>query len=281
VGDHLEILGWQIHHKEQLSYRANSGSPIIRLKFYHYPHYRQTIQIKKHPLQCKLKTKGTNSYFLYNQKVHTKGTILLDRIINVFPIASDVSFKNEWGKISSYSEPLQDKYQEASKYWPVKSLAIQKTVNHKWFEIDDLFRWIQMCNHYIRSKIKYRENQDERLGAYQAYLSGIGDCDEFTDLLITLTRLRGIPSRRITGYFITNQGNFFEPHAWGEIFSSELGWIPVDIAMNAIGNHTINYVILKVEEFNPALSDFQIQTKHRSKVHHQLSRPEPKITPIH
>ena len=275
-----KIKGWKIHHQEKLLFRAKTGSPTIRLKFFQYPNYRQTVHIDKFPLQSKVKVKGINSFFLFQQKVHTKGTIPLDRIITVFPVASFFSLKDDWGKISNIPSPLKQKYRESSRYWPVKSPTILNMSEQKWFDTDNISLWLQLAVRYIRARIKHRESQEERLGAYQAFLTETGDCDEFTDLFITLARMRGVPCRRLTGYYITKQGASAEAHAWGEIFTPDMGWITIDVALNNIG-HSINYVILKIEEFNPALPDYQIQTKHSTTVHYDWQRPKPLITPIY
>ena len=124
------------------------------------------------------------------------------------------------------------------------------------------------------TKIKYPEKQEKRLGADQALRTGSGDCDEFTDLFITLARIRGVPCRRLTGYFIHQTNAEPEPHAWGEILSPTIGWVPIDIALRNLGNHTINYVIGKIEEFNPSLLDYQI-LRQTSAVHYHWERPLP------
>lgn len=276
-----QIQGWKIHHQEHLMYRSNAGSPTIQLKFFNYPNYRQSVHLHKTPSNCRVKSKGMNSYFLHQKKVHTKGTIFLDRSVSVFPITSLVSLEDNWGRISEIPQILKDKYRESSKYWPVKSPTIMNLKDQEWFRTDDLSSWIQFAFRYIRTKIKHRESQEERLGAYRAILTAIGDCDEFTDLFITLARIRGIPSRRLTGYYILKQGELSESHAWGEFFSPEIGWIVIDVALNNIGNHNIHYIILKIEEFNPALSNYQIQTKHSTTVHYEWQRPKPVITPIY
>jgi transglutaminase-like putative cysteine protease len=275
-----KIQGWQIHHKEQLQYRAKAGSPLIRIKFYHYPEYRQKVQIITFPSQTKVKTKGINSYFLFNQKVHMKGTISLERKINLFPELS-LTESHAWGKISNHPTTLQQKYQESFKIWPVKIPKIRKISDQEWFGIDELFDWVRGASRFVNSKIYIRENQEKRLGAYKAFLSGIGDCDEFTDLFITLARSRGIPCRRITGLYIANKGAFIEPHAWAEVLSPTLSWITVDLALNNIGNHTVNYVIQKIEEFNPELPDFQVNAKHSRTVHYQWDRPSPIVIPLY
>jgi hypothetical protein len=195
--DSRAIRGWQIHHQEQLIFRANAGNPEIMLKFFHYPGYRQTVQIEKYPAQCKLKSKGNNSFFIFQNKVGTKGTISLDRIITILPIPSFENPRADWGKISDFPKPLQQKYRQSSNYWPINSDWLKDISKENWFEADGISRWVQSASRYITAKIKHREKQEKRLGAGQAFLAGIGDCDEFTDLFITLARMRGIPSRRL------------------------------------------------------------------------------------
>jgi len=279
--DPRKIRGWQIHHQEQLIFRANAGNPKIMLKFFHYPGYRQTVQIDKYPAQCKLKRKGNNSFFIFQNKVGTKGAISLDRIITISPIPSFANPRDDWGKISDFPKPLQQKYRQSSNYWPITSNWLQDISKEDWFETDDISCWVQSASRYITTKIKHREKQEKRLGAKQAFLAGIGDCDEFTDLFITIARTRGIPCRRLTGYFITQKGLVAEAHAWGEVLSSKMGWVTIDIALNNLGSHTIHYIVLKIEEFNPALNDYQVQTKQSSSVHHRWERPDPIIKPVY
>ncbi|MFX0184296.1 MAG: transglutaminase-like domain-containing protein [Candidatus Hodarchaeota archaeon] len=275
------IRGWHIHHEERVLYRTTSGSPSIHLKFFHYPDYNQIVQIKNFPAHCKLKTKGHNSFFLFKQRLSTKGIISLERTVRVIPTPKFTKPSDNWGKISSFSPSIQHKYQEGSYFWPTKSSTIQEISEKNWFKSDDLSNWVQSAHRFISTKINYRENQSERLGVYQALQTGTGDCDEFTDLFITLARMRGIPCRRLTGYYISLGNIEADSHAWGEVLSPKRGWITVDMALNNLGNHTVNYVVLKIEEFNPVLPDFQIQAKHTIKVHYQLDRLSPDFTPIY
>ena len=275
--------GWQIHHHEQLFFRANTGAPTLRLKFFHYPSYRQTVTINQSPAHCKLKTKRNNTFFLFQQKVRTKGTISLERIILVYPQTSILPINKTWGRISDIPRLLQRKYKQSFPYWPMSSSGIQGISQERWFATDDLSNWVQTASRYIIMTIKHPEKQEKRLGADQALRTGSGDCDEFTDLFITLARIRGVPCRRLSGYFIhqTNAENAKpEPHAWGEILSPLIGWVPIDIALHNLGNYTINYVISKIEEFNPFLLDYQI-LKQTSAVHYHWERPIPLITPLY
>ena len=69
-------------------------------------------------------------------------------------------------------------------------------------------------------------------------------------------------------------------HAWVDLFSPIHDWIPIDLALANIGAHTKNYVVKKVEEFNPTLPDYQVQAKHSSTVSHQWIRSPPEISQI-
>ena len=253
---------------------------MIRLKFFHYPSYRQTVILNHPPQDCRLKTKRDNTFFLFQQKVRTKGNISLERIISVYPQPSTVPADKKWGRISNNPWLLQRNYNQNFSYWPLNSSAAQDISQEHWFSTDDLSTWVREVSRYIIMRIRYPEKQDKRLGADQALLTGSGDCDEFTDLFITLARIRGVPCRRLTGYFIHQQTTTAEPHAWGEFLSPALGWIPVDIALRNIGNHTVNYVISKIEEFTPFLADYQI-LRQTTAVHYHWELPLPTITPLH
>jgi hypothetical protein len=272
----LEQRGWRLHHHEQLFFKVTTGAPLIRFKFYHYPSYRQTVHIDQPPVNCKLKKKGNNAFYLFSQKVHAKGVISLERQTSVFPQLALMT-AHDWGRISSIPWLFRKKYMQSFSYWPVSSPAIRTISDEQWFSNDDLSTWVRDVYRYISTKIKYPEKQEKRLGADQALLTGSGDCDEFTDLFITLARIRGVPCRRFTGYFIPHAKAEAEPHAWGEILSPTVGWIPVDIALHNLGNHTMNYVIEKIEEFNPSLPNYQVQ-KPSSAVHYHWERPPPQIT---
>ncbi|MCK4848183.1 MAG: transglutaminase domain-containing protein [Candidatus Heimdallarchaeota archaeon] len=274
-----EFKGWQFHHEEYLQYRT-TGSPTIHLKFYHYPSYRQKVTILQPPQDCKLKRQGKNNFFIFHKKVNARGSIKLDRKIYIEPTVTKIPRDMDWGKISVIPQNERTKYQESSQYWALQSPLLKEVFIDEGFLVDDFKQWVRFASNFVLNAITTREIQETRLGAHKAIKEGVGDCDEFTDLFITLTRSRGIPSRRLTGYHISKGGSSVEAHAWAEIYSPTASWIPIDLAMNNIGLHSQNYVIWKIEEFNPALPDYQISVKHSHAVHHQWFKEKPLITPI-
>jgi len=81
-------------------------------------------------------------------------------------------------------------------------------------------------------------------GASWAYDNQLGDCSEYSTLMITLLRIQGIPARKVTGYLISENSNLqlavgevfnFQAsssgtsdllgHAWVEYYIPEIGWI--------------------------------------------------------
>ena len=274
----LSNSGWEIHHQEQLKYQVSSGSPSIRVKFYHYPPYRQYVDILEFPASCKRKIKEPNEYFIFQGNIRSKGILNLERKVRIKPILTVIDPQTTWGNASDISPSFQQKYKTSSHFWPLGADTILDVQEENWFKTENLNHWIKKANEFINTRIKFRENQKERFGAVKALLLGYGDCDEFADVLITLARVRGIPARRLTGYFIRENGKKVEPHAWSEIFSPKMGWIIVDLALGNIGQHTSHYIISKVEEFNPDLPDYRVQTKQTGVVHYEWIRPDPLVT---
>ena len=92
----------------------------------------------------------------------------------------------------------------------------------------------------VREHLKLKTHLDERVGAAHAAASKEGDCDEHADLFIALNRAVKIPSRRVVGHF-HRSGSEPEPHAWSEVYLSNVGWIPVDPALGRFGSLSERY----------------------------------------
>ena len=92
----------------------------------------------------------------------------------------------------------------------------------------------------------------DELGASWAYDNQIGDCSEFSSLMVTLLRIQGIPARKVVGILVTLDSEFqpkkgdsweftwdnsegmssatddFFSHAWVEYYVPNIGWIACD-----------------------------------------------------
>lgn len=116
---------------------------------------------------------------------------------------------------------------------------------------------------WVVDNIEY-EIQDSDNGAYATYLSGLGDCSDYSSLMITLLRIQGIPARRLLGvgfvytetnigfynteagdsvtYYSTNTENNMPLHAWIEYYVPEVGFVISDPTWNKFNN--IDYIHL-------------------------------------
>ncbi len=83
---------------------------------------------------------------------------------------------------------------------------------------------------YVSSKLTYTQN-GENWGA-QAALGPMGsDCTEYADLLVALSRARGIPARYFEGLLYMNGDSdnaSTAEHAWPDVYLPAVGWTALD-----------------------------------------------------
>ncbi len=250
----LETPTWHIVHRETIRYES-SGNVRLTLKVQSYAEYRQIVRVLKIPNGFKMIKKGVNRFLLHRKIVRKSGKIEIAREYELTPIPVYFPSEFSWGKSEDIAPAIRKKYGIGDKYW--RGAGLEEIREEDWFRSEEIKEWVAGAVRFLRERIKTAEPQDERLGAERAYREGRGDCDEFTDLLIALARMRGIPARRLTGYFMRDKE---EPHAWAEILTPH-GWVPVDAALLRVGGHSPRYIIMKVEEFNPSIGEYRLQWK--------------------
>jgi transglutaminase-like putative cysteine protease/predicted glutamine amidotransferase len=62
--------------------------------------------------------------------------------------------------------------------------------------------------------------------AFEVYVNRRGVCQDFTNLMICLARLLGVPARYVCGYIFTNSNHVQSEasHAWVQVYLPHLGW---------------------------------------------------------
>lgn len=156
-------------------------------------------------------------------------------------ITRDMGFRLPKFNADDYMRSLIQEYCKPKKYWETKDKIINALSEQLVSVSPNMNSLLVNIFKLVQGRIRFREIQKERLGAVQAYETREGDCDEFSDLFITLCRACKIPARRVEGLVINNNSGF-ENHAWAEAYIPQTGWVPFDPALNlfaAISNRHI------------------------------------------
>ena len=119
----------------------------------------------------------------------------------------------------------------------------------------------QKINDWVVDHLVYDDNlPSQEMGAKWAYDNQLGDCSEYSSLMITLLRCQGIPARKVTGFVITNDPSIvphvgqewsfytrsngqstFLGHSWLEYYVPNIGWIACDPTWDESGDY-FNYI---------------------------------------
>ncbi|MDX9864373.1 MAG: transglutaminase-like domain-containing protein [Anaerolineaceae bacterium] len=84
---------------------------------------------------------------------------------------------------------------------------------------------------YVIDSMEYAGYMPGDMGALSAHQTGSGDCTEYADLMIALTRAAGIPARFVEGVAYSWDGYYDESqtkHDWLEVYLPGSGWVPMD-----------------------------------------------------
>jgi len=130
-------------------------------------------------------------------------------------------------------------YLSGGKYWQVDHPDIKRIVG-KNANARSIFDQHRFLFEFVNRHLKYTITNN-RQDAATALISKVGDCSEFADLLVTLHRAAGIPSRVVEGIIIENDKETNpEGHAWVEFLTTK-GWMPADptwgITLGITGQH--------------------------------------------
>ncbi|MFY0627674.1 MAG: transglutaminase domain-containing protein [Reichenbachiella sp.] len=85
---------------------------------------------------------------------------------------------------------------------------------------------VRQIMEYVRKKINYKIQQYGDLGANKSLALREGDCSEYSDLMVSICRAKGIPSRTAIGKVAQTSIN--PNHAWVEAYLKGIGWVPFD-----------------------------------------------------
>ena len=191
--------------------------------------------------------KFNNTYDLFNATLSSSDTITLSQKYKVK--LSEVTFGNILDSdIGSYntSDEMFDLYcNNTETFYERDDPDLIAASNSIVDPSDNPLEKAQKISSWVSSYLTYSGSLPAlEKGASWAYDNQLGDCSEYSTLMITLLRIQGIPARKVTGYLISADSNL-EPtvgqvfnfqasssgtssllgHAWVEYYIPEIGWI--------------------------------------------------------
>lgn len=135
---------------------------------------------------------------------------------------------------------------------------------------------------WVNSNIEYDfENYYGAVfSARQTYDSRKGVCDEFANLTAAFTRIKGIPTKYVTG--ISFDGKRFGNHGWLEVFLDKYGWVGLDSTFGEAGFvDAAHFVLGKNADANDVFNIKIItRTKDSVRVQSSLELPQVKINDV-
>lgn len=122
----------------------------------------------------------------------------------------------------------------AQQYWEVDSPEIASKALELKGDMTDVYDIVLADYKFVVDNVNYDDlklgTNNTRQGALNTLKGGSAVCMEYSDLLITLLRAQGIPSRAIFGYSYDpkNRIGQNEGHQWVEAFIPNIGWVSLD-----------------------------------------------------
>lgn len=181
-------------------------------------------------------------------------------------------------ELSKYLEDINsseyiNKYLGPTKYWQANDQLIVEKAETLKKDQETLLDVIKANYRYIGETLEYDEikatSENERIGAKEAILGGPSVCMEYADVMISLLRAQGIPSRAAIGYANLQQQEINDQvrHQWVQIWVPGYGWLSVDPTFES-NNMKIGQMMDRVlwETFNTdSLSNIRVYSANDTK----------------
>jgi len=221
-----------------------------------------------------------NHYYLFNRTINNMNSAPISINQKYVITLNEISFDEgvPGGDIGAYntSDIFHELYCQAEPLFEMNDPTLIALSDSLVGELSNPIDKAKAIYDYVSENIEYLGQAVER-GALWTYQNKEGDCSEFSDLMITLLRIQGIPARKCTGMILSNvtasgqalsnnnpivgteygyYSNYLKNsqlsagdldsnallHAWLEYYVPNLGWIPCDPTWGSAGFNYFNYM---------------------------------------
>lgn len=193
--------------------------------------------------------------------------------ISSIGLGADYNLTNEINSFASFKE--------ATDYIEVNDEELISKVKEE-FQSDSELESIRQIVEWVNNNIEY-DFENYYNGIYSAketYDSRAGVCDEFANLTAAFTRIKGIPTKYVSG--LSFDGQRFGLHGWLEVYLPNTGWIGVDSTYGEAGYLDATHItFVKTDDANKSI-DFIATTKSVNpiKIDVDLLLPEVQINSV-
>jgi hypothetical protein len=168
---------------------------------------------------------------VFDKEGNTTAMYYLDSSISEI-VVEGFAVLNKNNNISNTFIPDKTKYTSPERYWESDNpLILNESSKFKSTSVTDK---ISETYDFVVSKVDYDNLKlginNVRQGAVATLKNGSGVCMEYSDLLITMLRAQGIPSRAVFGYGYdpSKKNTLPEKHQWVQAYVEDKGWISID-----------------------------------------------------
>jgi len=111
----------------------------------------------------------------------------------------------------------------------------------------DEIKTINAVFDWVASHVRYNGYAAQDRGALYALKHKKGDCTEYMDLFVALSRANGLPARRIGGYICPENAvlKARDYHNWGEFYENGI-WQIADPQHNVLMRNQNNYIAMRI-----------------------------------
>ncbi len=188
----------------------------------------------------------------YTVNPNSNLTIKVHYIVRVKPPPKPITLNDvinaDWSNVSRIE--FYDNLTSPTRFWNYTNPLIKMLVNYLWAKSNgSLGKYVINSISWVMYNIVYGSRIPAR-HPIEVLAELKGDCDDDSNLLITLLRAKGVPSfleagliylkgyeasakiGKVVDYTISNGG----PHGWVKVYIPGLGWRPVDLTFIVAGS---------------------------------------------
>ena len=226
------VVGNTTYTVQQTLMIANDGNgQVDRLKLYivllrDWAPYQQVTLVQASPSDYEIITdEDDNEYALfwfYDVQPGDSVPVTIEYEVTVNALDFDLSVCS--------GEMIQT-FTNAEKYLEVDHVEISTLAESLTVDAKTDCQAVNNIYTYVIDSMNYAGYVPGDNGALLAHQTGTGDCTDYADLMIALTRAAGIPARFVEGVTYGSDGYYDEAqtkHDWLEVYLPGSGWVPMD-----------------------------------------------------